>query len=301
MNPSVVARRFLAVSEPFIPFDATPEEIEERLTVLREGVPIGMRRSIVAWVMGQLKVAGSNWVSSDGVNTMENVLDFTVGASRKATDPLHVDTLENFMLTADSKMLLRIADYLLVVKRGANSGVLAKALRAGRSKYEVHVSDTSTRLRARVPEGVQEAAESLLLRGDIPGQLLSKAWNRLYELEADPSGAFAFAVKAVEAAAFAALGITDENATLSTAFRAIDNDNATWRLPFLREHEHYPSKDVLVGNMKLLFRAHRDRHGSADYTDVSQGEAEAAVLMAVTLVGWFTGGLVQERDTGTFA
>jgi hypothetical protein len=52
--------------------------------------------------------------------------------------------------------------------------------------------------------------------------------------------------------------------------------------------------------LKSLYRGQRDRHGSAAYSDVTHDEAKAAVLLSVTLVGWFAGDLVQERDPKTY-
>lgn len=82
--------------------------------------------------------------------------------------------------------------------------------------------------------------------------------------------------------------------------RAIERREATWRLPFKREHTEYLSRDVLLGMLKSLYRGQRDRHGSDAYSDVTPEEAEAAVLMAVPLVGWFARGLIEERDVATF-
>ncbi len=101
-------------------------------------------------------------------------------------------------------------------------------------------------------------------------------------------------MRAVEAASFRALGITDKEATLGTTIRAIEG--STWGLPFKREHHKAPSQDVLLGMLRTLIRGQRDRHGSEDYSDVDHDEAVAAVNLAVALVGWFASGAVQQRE-----
>jgi hypothetical protein len=79
--------------------------------------------------------------------------------------------------------------------------------------------------------------------------------------------------------------------------RVIGQVNAgTWKLPHLREDANAPTHDVLVGMMRTLWTGQHDRHGgpsSVGAPAVTQAEAESAVMLAVTLVGWFETGKVQ--------
>jgi len=48
--------------------------------------------------------------------------------------------------------------------------------------------------------------------------------------------------------------------------------------------------------LRTLWRGHESRHGRPDYTDASNEEARAAVMLAATLVQWFTTGVVQPAE-----
>lgn len=284
----------------FLPFDATEDEVAAR-QVLRPGVPDTMRKPLVTWIWTQMR-SDRGYVRPTQLHDIENNLDISFGLNPAFSGFIDESEFRKLINTLEGQQLLRVADLLLFKagKFGRNHQNLGRLLADGRSQYEVLQRDTSYRLAARLPEGVQEAAEALMDKADTAGLLLRKAWSKLYDLDPDDSGAYAAAVKAVESAALPVLGISKETATISDAVRAIEKKNAVWRLPFTREHTEYPSRDVLLGMLKSLYRGQRDRHGSASYSDVTHDEAEAAVLMAVTLVGWFSRNLVQERDAETY-
>jgi hypothetical protein len=121
---------------------------------------------------------------------------------------------------------------------------------------------------------VQQAARTLIAQGGSAGQLLANAWAYVHDLNPDNSGAYWNAVKAVEAAALPALSITKTSATVSDAIRTIERKDAAWCLPFQREHTEYPSRTVLLGMLKSLYRS-----------DVTHDEALAAVLIVSDLGG----------------
>jgi hypothetical protein len=284
----------------FVPFDATEEELEER-QVLRPGVPKSMRASLTSWVLRQLSSDG-RWVYVSKFHELENNLDIDFHLRNDLTGVTDADQTKKLLYSLTERELLRVVDYSLAEKGrySANQDTLKKVLADGRSMYEPVQREESYRLASRVPEGVHAAAEQMMALETSAGLLLRKAWSKVYDLEPDDSGAYAAAVKSVEAAALPALGIDKETGTVANAIRAIEAKEATWRLPFKREHTEYPSKDVLLGLLKSIYRGQRDRHGNVTYSDVTHQEAQAAVLLAVTLVGWFSGDLVQERDTTTF-
>ena len=60
-----------------------------------------------------------------------------------------------------------------------------------------------------------------------------------------------------------------------------------------REDERAPSKDVLIGMIRLLWHGQHDRHGGqAGQEPVSEQEAIVAIGLATTLVHWFDAGIV---------
>lgn len=283
----------------YVPFDATPEEANA-WTVLRPGVPATMRPAIVSWLWSGLPKNG-NYVYPSVFHTWSNALDITFGLKPEYDGLITEIEARTLLMEVSDQQLLRLVDYqLFKSSRGLKMSGLSEILANGRSKYHVVRRDDAWRLAVRVPEGVQAAAESVIASSSSAGDLLARAWNSVYELEPNDSAAYAYAVRAVETASFSALGIRTDTATLGNSIRAIEKAEARWRLPFLREHSQYPSKDLLLGTLKSLYKGQRDRHGSEAYSDVTHEEAEGAVLLAVTLVGWFDRGLVVERDPRAF-
>lgn len=261
-----------------------------------------MRSALTTWIIDRIE-SGRSFVPISKFHALENALDLNFQLNPEFTGLVDPASGRRLLGLLTERQLLHVVDYLLSQQRGSyrpNSEALEAILRTGRSRFAVVSHDESDRLGHRVPEGVRIAAEQVMTLESTSSKLLRRAWTKVHDLAPDDGGAYWHAVKAVEAAAFPVLGIEGETATLSHAVRAIERREATWRLPFVREHTEYPSRDVLLGMLKSMYRGQRDRHGSEAYADVTHAEAEAAVLMAVSLVGWFSAGLVRERDTSTF-
>lgn len=283
----------------FVPFDATEDEAEA-WSVLRPGVPKSMRPALVTWLWRTVKTDGS-YAYASRLRDFTNALDIDFNLNDEFTGVLSEAQFRKLFANPSDRDLLRLADYLVFLDKYGNSHYgLSDLLDNGRSMYHVVEREGVHRIAPRLPSGVQKAAELLMKSKTPAGELLAKAWSNAYELEPNDSAAYAYAVRAVETATFATLGITDANATLGNSIREIEKADSSWRLPFLREHSQYPSKDLLVGTLKSLYKGQRDRHGSEAYSDVTHDEAEGAVLLAVTLVGWFSRDLVVERDPGSF-
>lgn len=62
-----------------------------------------------------------------------------------------------------------------------------------------------------------------------------------------------------------------------------------------REDSRYPSADVLIGMIRMLWHGQHDRHGGQPSApgNVSEQEAIVAVGLATTLVQWFDAGVVK--------
>lgn len=283
------------MSQPYVPFGLTEEEAEVR-RVLVDGVPSWMWSSLHAWIAERIDY-GTRHTMADlsKLRELQNACALPLRI-QAIGDSVSMSEAMNQIVNLKPFLVLRIVDYFLSKTGYEKSGYVVKMesiLSAGSSKWTVANIDGRMRLTERIPSGVQDAAEALITQGNVAGNLLGQAWTKVHQLEPDDSGAYAYAVRAVEAASFPALGITDGEATLGTAIRAIESRK--WGLPFKREHFKAPSEEVLLGLLRALWRGHRDRHGSVDYSDVEHDEAVAAVILAVTLVGWFEMGAVQER------
>lgn len=278
------------MTEDFVPFGLTAAEAETR-RVLVDGIPEWMATSISAWISRKIAVR-STLVSLEKVREIESRCLLNL-ETQSFGDYGSLATTMGRILERSDEHILRIVDFLLSQHpKGATEVIkLREILHYGCSKWTIGQVGQKPRLVERVPSGVQDAAEASIATGGAAGALLGQAWSKVHIYEPDNSGAYAAAVKAVEAASFPALGIADKEATLGNTIRAIEGGG--WGLPFVREHNKAPSQEVLLGMLRCLWRGHRDRHGSDDYSDVDHDEALAAVTLAVTLVAWFAGGAVR--------
>lgn len=120
---------------------------------------------------------------------------------------------------------------------------------------------------------------------------MAKAWGELYGIEPNASAAYGLAIKAVEDAAIPVVSPNNERATLGTVLAQVE-EQGDWQLPMEREHDRAPSRDVLIGMMRLLWHGQHDRHGGQPSApgDVSVEEATVAVSLAVTLVNLLRAG-----------
>lgn len=144
-----------------------------------------------------------------------------------------------------------------------------------------------------MPEGVEIAAIEIISRSGSAGSLLAEAWQACFGIDPDPEDAYEKAIKAVEEAGVHLVSPKNVKATLGTMCSDMDNQG-DWRLP-LGEVAKYPSNDAARKMARALWSGQESRHGGNEYRKPTQEEAEAAVLLAVPLVQWFTSGVLARR------
>jgi hypothetical protein len=196
------------------------------------------------------------------------------------------------MLDADS--ILGIADYVLgSEERPLYSARLEEILARSGSIWKVGTRDGLAGLERRVPEGVQIAAEAVMASPTTAGALLSEAWHGAFGREPDFEEAYEKAIKAVEEAGYFIVTPANNKATLGTMARDMESQG-DWKLE-LGENAKHPSGDVVCRMVRSLWEGQESRHGGNGYRKPTQGEAEAAVMLAVPLVQWFSSGAVARR------
>jgi hypothetical protein len=196
-----------------------------------------------------------------------------------------------------SRKPLVIADYLLAHADDPGTNSLEALLTRSKSAWTVGKRAGYVALVRRVPEGVQLGADSVMARAGRAGARLARAWEELYGIEVNASAAYGLAIKAVEDAAIPVVSPTNSAATLGTVLRQLE-DQADWKLPMEREHERAPSREVLIGMIRMLWNGQHDRHGGQPTApgDVSVKEATVAVSLATTLVNLFSSALVERAE-----
>jgi len=122
---------------------------------------------------------------------------------------------------------------------------------------------------------------------------LGKARRAAFGQEPDPSKAYWEAVKAVEAAAIPVVTPNDPTATLGKILGELRNNPQKFSMVFARDASlgkgtMLTPLEVVIALADLLWKNQTDKHGTPEPpVPITQGQAEVAVPIAVTLVEMF--------------
>jgi len=273
------------------PIDADPGSHQ----TLVPGIPEWMKIGFYQWIRDHCQLLGED----DPNQRLALAADFDMRSRNPR--PIAQDATSYFIgnvlkQRADDALSLRFADYLLA--RFSDIGaVAADALRellelAG-SAYTVGARGSYDALEQRVPAGVREAYAATVTSSGTAGSLLAEAWRALFGQSPDYEEAYEKAIKAAEEAGAAEVAPRNKLTTLGTMARDMEAQG-NWRLALIQNHKS-PTDDVVTKMVRSLWEGQESRHGGNGYRKPTQEEAEAAVLLAVPLVQWFTSGAVQRR------
>jgi len=280
------------MSSNWVPMDEDPTDYG----TLHEGIP--------AWIAPQLW----NWISvvtnatdprshtfTSTFQRMDLALRFSSSLYEHVTSMHGLGMIRNNFSAPD---IFKIVDFLVADNdshdRAVQNRHLEELLRDGGSAWRVGTRAGHAGLERRVPVGVQEAAEHIMDSSELAGRILSEAWHAAFGHNPDPEKAYKKAIVAVEEAAAEKVIPNNKTATLGSILKAM-KDQKNWSLPLL-ENPAVPSKDVAIQMAQALWSGETGRHGGNGYRASNQEEAEAAVLLAVPLVYFFTRETVARRD-----
>lgn len=171
---------------------------------------------------------------------------------------------------------------------------LIEMLHEGGSAWRV-VVEPRWALERRVGAAMRVMADEVREPGTDAAKAIGVAWRACYGLEPDYDKAYRHAVMAVEAVVLPLTSPKDRDATLGKAIAHIADTRSGWTVGGL-DDERQESADTLLAMLKTLWH-NQERHANNDgtITGVQREEAEVAVSLAVTLVHWFTSGLVTKE------
>lgn len=276
---------------PWTPLGASEDELEEFLS-LREGLPQYLYESLISWIRGR-KVTPQGWVHWEFLVDFQAASKTHLGVSTgKYT---HFNELHTFLRTLPPDRFANLLDYMLATMplRGTESA-LEKVLATGGSSWRVGLRGGRNGLVARMPASVVDVVASVTSASDRAGEKLSQAWDKAYGPDAQPTDAYVAAVRAVEILICPLVSPKSDRATLGTVIRDLRNQNGSWS--FAMKHGDGTDTSIeVVAILQLLWKGQNDRHGSGHYADVTIEEAQAAVLLASTVVGWLAKGMLRRK------
>jgi hypothetical protein len=251
-----------------------------------------MREAVFRWMQGQLGVQHNHLYSHRFVE-FQNALHVNLGfqADEMMSWP---DEVMPHLRRMDDAHFTNLLDFLAASGHfpSGHDHPLEQILSEGGSAWTVvRWNRTAARLAKRVPNGVLESVQGVLNAKDAASLKLQEAWLDAYGTNPRASVAYNHAVVAVEIAALSVVPTKVPEPTLANVFSILEADTPTWRLVF-RDNEKAPGAKSLAVMLRTLWRGHESRHGRPDYADATVDEARAAVILAATLVQWFTSGVV---------
>ena len=271
------------------------EEIAE-YDALHDGIPEWMYSALWEWVRSEITIVKKDYATKGSVQHLDRrivepmlqTLQIRIPDVRNSFHPIR----DMIITLQDESKDLQIVDYILAHSSRAKADKLEEILTRCKSAWTVGTRSGKRGLARRVPLGVQVGAGSVIERAGRAGKHLAKAWENLYGIQHNISEAYRLAILAVEDAAIPRISPYNGRATLGTVLRDLESQG-DWSLPMTREHEKAPSKDVLIGMIRLLWHGQHDRHGGQEEQEpVSKQEAIVAIGLATTLVQWFDAGIV---------
>jgi hypothetical protein len=198
-------------------------------------------------------------------------------------DPIRdlVRRARSFMRTKEREQL----DQLL------SDGRMIYRVRADGRGLERRVSVISTAAALTAAEEVEDAGYPAAARR------LTLAWNKIYALEPDPSGAYHDAVRAVEAIANRLFLPKDPEPTLGKVIAHLDQAVNKYQFVIADRSAQPASIDAVREMMRTLWFGHRDRHeGGPSCAPITPQSAQAALSIAVSLVHLLATGFISVRD-----
>lgn len=170
---------------------------------------------------------------------------------------------------------------------------LNELLIAGGSKWHVVVEGKHARMEARVDQTTEKAYKTLAQQKTNFSELLTKAWNYCYGRQPNPSEAYTYAIKAVEAASWATITPNNTTATLGTLIKDLESQTGAGKFTTIfNDKEENAGIQTVISVMQRLWHGHSDRHATGTHVKPTEPEAEAAIHLAILLCHLFSTGSV---------
>lgn len=264
---------------------------------IREGIPTSARAQILRWLIRDKY--------DHEVVDLSQYLEFQTALRRPlglvAGKSAQISAVRDWLAGLDEDTLTALIDFRLSQAsprpsyRPTPQGEVMRMkeiLRLAGSSWTVGDRNDRWGLIEALPEAVLDAAQSVVSQSGKASQLLNAAWANAFGTDKRPSHAYFDAVRAVEVFSCPLVSPNDSAATLGKDINVIRNKPEAWSFALSGED----SVERLLGTLRLLWHSQTDRRGREDYDDVSVDEAQAAVLLATTIVGWFSQELLTRTD-----
>ena len=256
-----------------------PELLDE-FHALNEGIPAGLRPSLLGWTLDRYASFGGPFANVRQVGHLERTVNREVLPGGNRT--MLADLAQS--LAAEDELLLDAADVALTWASEHEVALLEAFFVEARSTYGIGVDeDDSYMIQLRQPEELSRLIETEATQPGRQAEHLRIAWAKCFGLHPDLNEACTEAVKAIEVAAKPVVTPDDPLATLGKMIGAIRLKPEKWET----DSAFDGSVQTVLAMMDMVWKGQL-RHGDEDAPlEASQEAAEMTVQTAVLLVSWF--------------
>jgi hypothetical protein len=266
------------------------------LDVLVDGVPDHLDAALRNWLDSSLHMRFND---QDNFRTV--LVRLNVSPTKYASGSIWRQTVLNL----PQQQLLQAARAAIrhILFSGNEVAELAQLLMLGRSLYRIELDhNREWELVRRVDEATKATFDKAITSAPAAASdHLRRAIMDAYQLNANPTGAYAEAVRAVEAVVCPLVEPKrDGSRTLGTAIGALKQQataaSSKWQMGLPNEADAPAELTKLIGMMELLWQGQRSRHAGSNNTRAqTQAEAELAVTLAVAIVQMINVGILIAR------
>lgn len=247
---------------------------------------------VVQWLDGLMWVPdgyGSHDPNVDALRTLQLALRLDPPLNWGGGGQSAISSVKN-RAAKDRIFALDVLDFFVQkVAKPGYADELGQILTVGGSEWEVaELGEDARHLAKRVVGPVRRAIDGIGSDSERAHHHLSTAWAKLVGRNPDPSAAYREAIRAVEAAAKPVVTPDDPGATLGKIVRAIRDKPEKWIVVLDKS-----TPEQIADMCDLIWKGQLDRHGTDEpgaRLNVSQGEADAAVHIAISLARIFSSG-----------
>jgi hypothetical protein len=168
---------------------------------------------------------------------------------------------------------------------------LNDTLRLGGSIWTI--GEAGRALVRRVDATATAAKAAATSPNDEASRQLAEAWAKVYGRNPNASDAWDHAIKAVEAVLIPIVVPNQHQPQLGHVLGQLKNQGQQYDL-VLQPQQGLSPVETLLGMLQLMW-PNPDRHSGSQHREPSIKEAEAVVLLAVTIVQWARAGIISKR------
>jgi hypothetical protein len=216
----------------------------------------------------------------DVIDAVLNLLPY------KPTPPAATDPVVKLVRRA--RQAMRNRDLREVLQQLLDDGHMIYRVRSDGRSLERRTSLVASAQAITAVDAAEEAGFP------VAGRRLVEAWNSIYALKPDASGAYRDAIRAVEAVANPFFLPDAPAPTLGQVIRHLQAHGSDYVMVIAGKTGEPADVSGIIGMMRLLWDGHRDRHeGGCTSASITSESAEAAVALAVGLVQLLSTGAIR--------